>query len=442
MPGPQRAFVARLAGAAVFDSQGDQVGKVRDVVVMLRTDRSPPRVHGLVVEVPPHRRIFLPMTRVTGLDGGNVVVNGMVNLRRFAPRAAETLVVAELFDRKVAIRTTGEPVTVLDVGIDQTRHRDWVISKIFVRKGGSGFRRRGETLTLNWDEVSGMALQLPDQAADSLLEAINDMRPADIASMLHDLPFKRQLEVSQQMGDELLADVLEELPDADQVAILAMLDDERAADILEEMDPGDAADLLSGLSPEHAEELLGLLEPDDAKDLRRLLTYDERSAGGMMTTEPIILAPDATVAEALARMSNPELPPALAAQVYVARHPLETPSGHFLGVVHFQRLLREIPSTLVSSLLDSDIEAILPDGSLDQVVRAFATYNLVGLPVVDEDDHLLGVVTVDDVVDHMLPEDWRERATYSEDHPLTPHGRNDHDHPLASHGGNDDGIPA
>lgn len=409
MAAPKRAFIARIAGAAVFDSQGDQVGKVRDVVVMLRTDRSPPRVHGLVVEVPPRRRIFLPMTRVTGLEGGHVIATGVVNLRRFAPRTAETLVVGELFDRKVSIRVTGEPVTVLDIGIDQTRQRDWVISKIFVRKGGGSFRRRGETLTLNWDEVSGMNLQLPDQPADQLLSSLDDMRPADIASIVHDLPFKRQLEVSQGMDDELLADVLEELPDADQVAILAMLDDERAADILEEMDPGDAADLLGSLTPERAEELLERIEPDDAEDLRRLLSYDQRSAGGMMTTDPIILAPDATVAEGLARMSNSDLPPSLAAQVYVARHPLETPSGKFLGVVHFQRMLREIPSSLVSSLVDADIEAVVPEASLDQVVRAFATYNLVGLPVVDKDDHLLGVVTVDDVIDHMLPRDWRER---------------------------------
>lgn len=413
MAGPKRAFVARLAGTAVSDTQGDQVGKVRDVVVMLRTDTSAPRVHGLVVEVPPRRRIFVPMTRVAGLADGYVVATGVVNLRRFAPRPTETLVVAELFDRKVTLRTTNEPVTVVDIGIDQNQQHDWVITKIFIRKASSGFRRRGETMIVNWEEVAGLALQLPDQPADALISSMDDMRAADIAAIVHDLPYKRQLEVSQNMGDEMLADVLEELPDADQVAILAMLDDERAADVLEEMDPGDAADLLGSLTPERAEELLGLVEPDEANDLRRLLTYDDNSAGGMMTTEPIILAPDATVAEALARIQNPDLPTSLAAAVYVARHPLETPTGRFLGVVHFQRLLREFPSTLVSSLIDAEIEAEPPDASLDTVVRAFATYNLTGLPVIDQDDHLLGVVTVDDVIDHMLPANWRESGEES-----------------------------
>jgi len=408
---PTRAFVARLAGVAVFDPNGDQLGKVRDVVVTLRADATAPRVHGLVLEVPPHRRIFLPMTRITGMDGGQVIASGLVNLRRFEPRNNETLVVAELFDRKVKLRYTGEQVTVLDLAMDQDRQRDWIISKLFVRKQSNKLRRRGETLTVDWTEIDGLATDQHGQPVDALLDSLDDMRPADIASVLHELPFKRQLEVAQGMEDDLLADVLEELPDADQVAILAMLDDERAADILEEMDPGDAADLLSDLTPERAEELLGLLEPDDAEDLRRLLTYDERSAGGIMTTEPIILAPDATVAEGLARIANAELPPSLAAQVYVTRPPLETPSGKFLGVVHFQRLLREIPGTLVSSLVDRDVEAVGPEASLDEVVRRFARYNLVGLPVVDTDDHLLGAVTVDDVVDHMLPDNWREHET-------------------------------
>lgn len=404
-----RAFVGRLAGTPIFDPNGDQLGRIRDVVVMLRSDSSAPRVHGLVVEVPPHRRIFLPMTRITGLEAGNVVATGLVNMRRFAPRPAESLIVAELLDRKVTITATGEQVSLLDVGIEQTRQLDWVVTKLFVRKGGSGFRRKGETRMVDWDEIFGLADQMPDQPADSLLEKLDDMRAADIASLLVDLPYKRQLEVTQGMDDDLLADVLEELPDSAQVAILAMLDDDRAADVLEEMDPGDAADILAELTPQRAEELLELVEPDEAEDLRRLLAYDDKSAGGLMTTEPVILAPDATVAEALARIRSEELPTSLAAQVYVTRSPLETPTGKFLGVVHFQRLLRELPGTLVSSLVDTDLESVDPSASLDEVVRYFARYNLVGLPVVDNNDHLVGVVTVDDVVDKMLPEDWREK---------------------------------
>jgi Mg/Co/Ni transporter MgtE len=203
--------------------------------------------------------------------------------------------------------------------------------------------------------------------------------------------------------------VLEELPDEDQIEILGHLGTERAADVLEEMAPDDAADLIAELPPETAEQLLRAMEPDEADDVRRLLTYEEHTAGGMMTTDPVILPPTATVAEALARIRFPELSPSLAAMVIVCRAPLEPPTGRYLGIAHFQRLLREPPSTLVSAVVDSDLEPLRPESSLEDVSSHLAAYNMVASPVVDEDQHLVGVVTVDDVLDHLLPDDWRER---------------------------------
>jgi len=405
---PTRVFIARLAGIAVFDPRGDQVGKVRDVVVALRHGSNAPRVLGLVVEVQPRRRIFCPMTRVTNIDAGAVVTTGLLNMRRFEQRPGETLVVSELLDKRVTLVEAQEQVTVQDVAIQQDRTRDWSVSKIFVRKGGGGFRRRGETVLVDWSAVAGLTLPDPVQGVESLLATVEKMRPADLANVLQELPAKRRLELAAALDDEKLADVLEELPEDDRVEILAALEAERAADVLEEMDPDDAADLLSELPPETAEAILSLVEPEDAEDLRRLLSYDDYTAGGMMTPEPVILPPDSTVAEALARVRDQDLSPALAAQVYVVRAPFETPTGKYLGVAHFQRLLREPPSSLVSAVLDDALEPIGPDAPLSQVTRYFATYNLVAIPVVDENDHLLGAVTVDDVIDHMLPENWRD----------------------------------
>jgi Mg/Co/Ni transporter MgtE len=130
----------------------------------------------------------------------------------------------------------------------------------------------------------------------------------------------------------------------------------------------------------------------------------------MMTPEPVILGPDATVADALAHVRNPELTPSLAALVYVCRQPLETPTGKLLGAAHIQRLLREPPSTLVAAALDESMDPLRPDASLDEVAAHLATYNLVAAPVVDDEGRLLGAVTVDDLLDHMLPEGWRDRA--------------------------------
>lgn len=403
-----------MSGLAVFDPLGDQVGRVRDVVVVFRAGVLPPLVVGLVVEVPGRRRVFLPMTRVTSIDGGQVITTGVVNLRRFEPRPTETLVLAELLDRAVTMLDGSGDVIVEDVAISQQRTRDWVVSKLFVRRGvaarglTSRLRKRGETLLVDTDQVSGLSLVTTGQGVTNLLSTFDSLKAADIADVIRDLSPKRRAEVAAGLDDEKLADVLEELPEDDQVEILSQLKNERAADVLEAMQPDDAADLLSELPADTAERLLRLMEPDEAEPLRRLLTYDEDTAGGLMTTEPVILAPDATIAEALAVVRRADLSPSLAANVYVCRPPLETPTGRFLGLVHLQRMLREPPHAAVGGIIDKDIEALLPSATLGQVTRFLATYNLVGVPIADDDGHLLGAVTVDDVLDHILPQDWRE----------------------------------
>jgi Mg/Co/Ni transporter MgtE len=405
---PTRVFVGRLTGLQVFDPAGDQVGRVRDLVIVLRPAGRRPRVLGLVVEVLGRRTVFLPMTRVTSIDSGQVITTGVVNMRRFEQRPGETRVVGEMLDRAVSVRHSDRRGTVFDVAIEQERSRDWVVSRVALQEGAKRFGRRGQTHVVEWEEIEGLAPQ-ESQGATHMLAALEEMKAADLANVIHDLPAKRRSEVAAALADERLADVLEELPEEDQVEILGHLDDERAADVLEEMSPGDAADLIAELPPETAEALLALMEPDEAEDVRRLLSYEESTAGGMMTTEPVILPPDATVAEALAHVRQAELPPSLAALVYVTRPPLETPTGRLLGVAHIQRLLREPPSTLVGSVLDEMAATLHAGDSVEHVARQLATYNQVAAPVVDESHHLLGAVTVDDLLDHLLPENWRER---------------------------------
>ncbi|MEU8590958.1 CBS domain-containing protein [Streptomyces sp. NPDC048664] len=413
-----RIFVSHLAAVAVFDPNGDQVGRVRDLIVMLRVGRRPPRLLGLVVELTTRRRIFLPMTRVTGIESGQVITTGVLNVRRFEQRPTERLVFGELLDRRVKLVENGEEVTVLDLSVQQLpARREWEVDKVFVRKGkGGAFRRaKGETLTVEWSAVTGFSLEEQGQGAESLLATFEQLRPADLANVLHHLSAKRRAEVAAALDDDRLADVLEQLPEDDQIEILGKLQEERAADVLEAMDPDDAADLLGELPEDEQERLLSLMKPDDAADMRRLMSYEEKTAGGLMTTEPIVLRPDATIADALARVRNPDLSPALAAQVYVCRPPDETPTGKYLGTVHFQRLLRDPPYTLVSSILDDDLQPLAPDAPLPLVAGFFATYDMVSAPVVDESGSLLGVVTVDDVLDHMLPDDWRETEFHLED---------------------------
>jgi CBS domain-containing protein len=405
-------FVARMAGLAVFDPLGDQVGRVRDVIAMVRAGKQAPRVVGLMVEVRGRRKVFVPMTRVTHIDAGQVITTGLVNMRRFEQRPTETLVLGELLDRTVTLRTDGSPVTIEDVAMEPSRTKEWRLSRVYVRRIRltkiGRLRRRGEAFVVGIDQLDDLGIVEQRQGAANLLAAFEELKAADLAEVIHELAPKRRIEVAAALDDERLADVLEELPEDAQVEILTELATERAADVLEAMQPDDAADLLSELPAEQRELLLALMEPGEAADVRRLLAYGDNTAGGLMTPEPVVLPPDAAIAEALARVRRAELSPALAAAVFVCRPPLETPSGKYLGMAHIQRMLREPPHEPVGNVMDRDVEPLPTSATLEQVARHLAAYNLVSVPITDELGRLVGAVTVDDVLDHLLPADWRD----------------------------------
>lgn len=402
-------FISRLRGLPVLDAAGDQVGKVRDVVIQMRTEGRAPRVHGLVVELFARRKIFVPMPRVHAIDGLQVMISGTVDTRVFSRRQAETLVVDDLFDRTFS--REGSQVSIFDVAMKPVRSHDWEISEVAVvpARGNrfTSLRKKALSTTIvDWNEVPALVMT-SSQSTERAIAEMQDMKPADVARELHDMTPPRRAAVAKALDDDQLAYAIEELPEDEQVSLISILDPERAADILEEMDPDDAADLVQDLPEPLAERLLARMRPEDAEDVRSLLVYDDFTAGAMMTPEPVILAPDATVADALAKIRGEDITPALASMVFVCRPPLDTPSGRYLGVVHLQRLLREPPSTMVSALLDTDLEPIATDTLVGAISRYFATYNLVVAPVINSENQLVGAVTVDDLLDHLLPADWR-----------------------------------
>ncbi|MDY6999710.1 MAG: CBS domain-containing protein [Actinomycetota bacterium] len=418
MASVNRVYAARLAGMVVLGPDGESIGRVRDVVIGISIVRQRPRVLGLVIELLSRRRIFVPILRVTNIEPGAVTLStGNVSLRRFAQRPGEVLVLGQVLETRVRVddpdltQLAGIDVIVVDLGIEQTRTRDWMVTKVAVRPQRR-LGRRSNVYTVDWQHVHGLTpsgLAMPDQGVAQLLEQFEGQRPIEVADAVRELPAKRRYEVVNALDDERLADVLQELPDDEQLAVLRQLQTDRAADVLEAMDPDDAADLLGTMAPADAEKFLRRMDPEDSEDVRRLLSHSPNTAGGLMTSEPVVLAPDTTVAEALARVRDPDLTPALASLVFVARPPTATPTGRYLGCVHLQRLLREPPAALVSGILDTDLPNLRPEDSLGALTRYFAAYNLVCGPVVDEESHLVGAVSVDDVLDHLLPDDWRER---------------------------------
>ena len=406
-----RVFVARLAGCSVFDPNGDKVGKVRDVLVVYRSQESP-TVVGLVIEITGKRRVFLSIGRVTSIGSGQIITTGLINLRRFEQRGGEVRVISELLGRKVVLRDGSGEAVIEDVAIEEVAPGEWAVGDLFLRRPRTGAAPfgKGATLFATWTDTREKTAKGEAQSAEQLIATYSDLLPADLASTLLDLPEERRIEVAEELPDGRLADALEEMPEGDQVDLIGQLDDARAADVLDQMQPDDAADLIAQLPEARGEALLGLMQPEEADDVRFLLAYDPDTAGGLMTTEPIIVSADATVAEGLALIRRHELAPALGAAVCVTLPPYEPPTGRYLGVVHFQRMLRYPPHERLGTLLDTSLEPVMPHTSAAEVSRILASYNLVSLPVVDENRRLVGVVTIDDVLDYLLPDDWRSTA--------------------------------
>jgi CBS domain-containing protein/sporulation protein YlmC with PRC-barrel domain len=400
-------YLAKLAGTPVFDPNGDRVGKVRDAVAAHLSQSSNPRILGFVVEIPQRRRIFIPATRVTSIEDGGLFVTGALNIRRYQARHGEVALLEELLDREVLLKSHDEPVVVEDLGIELTDSMDWRLTLAHVKRRERGLRRNFSQ-TISFSEIEYESkLPISPFSADS--NEMEKMSAQEVAATLRELELKEQTELVKTLDDDKLADVLEEMDDADRVELVTNLEDERIADVLAEMSPDDAADVLKEVDTKTAEELLNQMEATDAEDVRRLMMYEDYSAGGMMTTDPVILDVDATVADALAAVRRKELAPALASQVFVCRAPLETPTGRLIGVVYLQQLLREPPALNLGLIVDSTKMALSPEAGINEVVKNLANYNLIALPVVDEHDRLLGAVTVDDVLDHLLPENWRNK---------------------------------
>ena len=396
MDGAATIYASRVMRLALVDRDGVPLGRIGDIVLSPPTHRHPPRVLGFVASVQ-RRDIFINANRVSRVEPAGVRLNsGTVDLHRFQVRPGELLA------RQVIGKQHGGDV-VQDIGLTRTAEPEgWAVAAVVLSSSGILRRRAGRTAP--WNEVGAVfdAGPMGRQVAE-----LRDLHSADLARRVSDMPDERRQQVAEALEDERLADLLEELPEEDQVRLIESLDVERAADVLEEMEPDDAVDLLGELPAAERNELLAAMEPEEAGDLRRLLAYDRNTAGGLMTSEPLIVTPETTVAEVLARMRDPDLPAALAAQVFVSEPPTTTPTGRYIGAVGFQRLLREPPASPVGTCLDPVNEFVHPNLRELEVARRLAAYDAIAVPVCDDEGRMVGCVTVDDVLDRVLPAGWR-----------------------------------
>lgn len=394
--------MTRMIGLEILTNDGGPVGRIVDVVVGYPGPDMPPPVLGLVATIQ-RRQIFVNANRIAEIDGGGVRLHsGTVDLQRFRLRDGEKLVAGDILDRRVG----RELVNDLALRPSPNGTRAWEVSGVSLSAPGV-LRRRRTGRMAGWDTVREFfgGVDLVTQQVSELRE----MHPADAATQMAALDEQERNAVADAMNDEDLADLLVELPENEAAAMIEHLDAERAADVLEEMDIDDAVDVLAELAPRKREELLADMDPEESAEIRRLMAYLPDTAGGLMNPDPLIFAADATVAEALARIRNPDLPAAEAAHVFVCEAPHETPTGRYLGPVGYQRLLREPPATPLGRCLDDQPEFVLPDLATAQIARRLASYDVVAVPVCDAQGRLLGAVSVDDVLDHLLPDGWRRR---------------------------------
>lgn len=396
-------YAFRVMRLPLLDAGGSAIGKIDDIVLIPGHTGGPPRVLGFVA-TSQRRRIFVNANRLVGLDANGARLRSWdVDLNPFKPRHGELMLKRDIIDKKVGSETVSD---IALRAVSDGRQTWWEPAKVRMTRRHA-LRRRP---TYRLVDVRDMPSLFKMVGAEMAVEAarLRDMHPSDVATFVRNLPLNQRKQLAEAMDDERLADLLEELPEAEQLRIIEGLDMDRLLGVLDEMEIDDLADLLQEMPGEQRTRILEAMDADDADEVRRLLSYAEGTAGSLMTTEVIIMGPTATVAQALAEIRDPDWLVSIAAQVFVVQAPYKPPTGDYLGVVHFQRLLREPPAMELGRCLEQE-PTITPDLSEREVAERLASYNMLAVGVCDDGGHLLGAITVDDVLDRTLPIGWRQR---------------------------------
>ena len=398
-------YAFRVMRLPLLDADGSTIGRLEDIVIIPGSGRGlPPRVVGFVARSQ-RRQIFVNAARVASLDPDGARLRSWdLDVNPFKLKPGELLLGKDVIDRKVGDET------VSDVALAPTANRSgrWEVATVRLGRR-SPLRRRQSYRVIDWEQVAQLFTGGGEMAAEAA--RIRDMHPSDVAQVIRALPLGQRRQLAEMLEDDRLADLLEELPEADQIRLLEGLDIERVMGVLDEMEYDDLTDLLAEMPGDQRTRILDAMEPEEANVLRRLLSYEEGTAGSLMTPDPIILGANTTVAEALAQVRDPERLVSIAAQVFITQPPFVPPTGTYLGVVHFQRLLREPPSMTLGRCLE--LEPTLSPTTTDrEVAERLAAYNLLAVAVCDEDERLLGAITVDDVLDRVLPAGWRQRRRH------------------------------
>jgi CBS domain-containing protein len=409
-------YLSHAIGRPVLDATGEPMGKVDDLIVAVG-DRYPP-VTGLVVATD-RRRIFLPWSQVARFDGtGARLATGMIDITPFQQRPDEIPLRSDLLDKQIVDIDGRKVVRVNDLRLDEL---DGQLRLVAVDVGAAGLLRRlglergyrvlARNLGLptperfiDWEDVDPVETSIASIRLRVPHAGLTELHPADLATIIDQLAPRDRAGVLAALDDEAVADAMEEMEPDTQVEVLEGLAPERAADILEEMSPDDAADLVADLSDETRVELLALMERDEAEELGGLLAYPEDTAGGMMTTEFVAVPAKLTASQTIDRLRELEPDAETIYYVYVVES-----DGRLVGVLSLRDLIVAQPSTPIGEVMIDEPVAVDVTADRDDVATVVARYNLLAVPVTVGDGRLVGIVTVDDAIDTILPASWRRR---------------------------------
>jgi len=409
-------YLSQVIGRPVRDRNNEPIGKVADLIVAVG-DKYPP-VTGLVVETD-RRRIFLPWTSVDRLDESGAKLSTLtMDLGKFHQRPDEILLRADLMDKQIVDIDGRKVVRVNDLRLDEV---EGALHLVAVDVGAAGLLRRlgveGGMRTIarnlrvgvpekyiDWEDVDPVETSIASIKLRVPHAGLAELHPADLATIIDQLAPRDRAGVLASLGDDAVADAIEEMEPETQVEVLEDLEPGRAADILEEMSPDDAADLVADLSQTTRDEIFALMEKDEKAEVQELLGYPEDSAGGIMTTEFVAVPAHLSAAETIDMLRHLEPNAETIYYIYVTDD-----DGRLAGVLSLRDLIVAAPDTLIGEVMIKEPVAVGVLADQDEVAEVVAHYNLLAVPVIDEDGRLAGIVTVDDALDTVLPTAWKRR---------------------------------
>jgi magnesium transporter len=404
-------FLTSVMDRPVEGKSGEMIGRISDLIVRIGEDRYPP-ISGLVVR-DGRRSFYVAANLLQSLNGTARLTSSTVDLQPFARRSGEVLLRRDVLDHQLIDITGRRIVRVNDVQLTRIEETYRVVgvdisARALLRRLGprSLAGQIVGRLIIDWSDVQYLASAAPVQLKVSY-DRLAELNPVDLARIVDALSFRESAEIVAALDEETAAETLEEVSDERVADLLEGMDQERAADILEEMNPAAAADALEDLDDEVAEQLLARMEPEEAADVQVHLEYDEDSVGRIMTRDLVRVTEDATVGDALRMIRSLEEVPDPLLAVYVVA--VNDPDA-LRGLVRLRTLILADPATPLADVLDEDAPTVSPDDRAESAARVLAEYNLLAVPVLDENRRLLGILTVDDALATLLPEVWQRRG--------------------------------